>query len=238
MVKKAVIVAAGLSSRLYPLTLEMPKVLLPAGGQELILRSLALLRENGIEETAVVAGYRKEQVAAAVGNRAVIISNPFYKYCNNMGSLWFAKGFVGDGPFLYLHGDLVYDGKLLSLAREEFAAGENDMELVTEFGRTDAEAMKVRVDRENYLLESKKEIPPAEAAGEWTGIAGVRCSQELFIQIEKTLFSEGLNFYDTYAFTALARRGFKICCRSTRNLPWIEIDDAEDYKRAKEMFGV
>ena len=54
--------------------------------------------------------------------------------------------------------------------------------------------------------------------------------------MEKIMFEEGLNYYDTHAFTRMASQGFKIFCSSTRSLPWLEIDFLEDYERAKEIF--
>ena len=115
-----------------------------------------------------------------------------------------------------------------------FATNNNDLELVTAWGPVDTEAMKVRCDREGYLLESSKEIPVDEAGGEWIGMACVVRSRELFAIIEKILFDEGLNYYDTRAFTRMAAEGYKVLCVGT-DLPWVEIDYLEDYKKAEDL---
>jgi len=236
LINKAVILAAGLSSRLYPLTLDIPKVLLKVNGTELIKRSITILQENGINDIAIVTGYKRELVMEALGKGVTYLANPFYKHCNNMGSLWFARNFVDNQPFIYLHGDIIYHEDILSSSYAHFKEHNNDLELVTDFSSIDEEAMKVRLTEDNYLVESNKEIPLDEAQGEWTGIAYIRCPEITFNYIEKVLFEESLVYYDTFAFSRMAGDGMKICCTSTEDLPWVEIDFQKDYERAGELF--
>jgi choline kinase len=236
-INKAVIVAAGLSSRLYPLTLETPKGLLPVNEEPLLKRSIRLLKANGINDIAVVVGYKRDVMKDALKNEVTYIHNPFYQQCNNMGSLWFGKEFAGDEPFVYLHGDIIYHENILAHTLKGFQERNNLMELVTDFTDTDEEAMKVRVTDENYLVESNKQIPIPEAAGEWTGIAYIREPKPVFDSIQKVLFDEDLNYYDTHAFTQMAASGHSIYCSSTQDLPWMEIDFAEDYEKAQEIFA-
>ncbi|GED14537.1 phosphocholine cytidylyltransferase family protein [Aneurinibacillus migulanus] len=236
MLKKAVIVAAGLSSRLYPLTLEEPKCLLEVNRQPILKRTISILKKNNINEIFVVIGYQKDRIIDSIGPDIQYIVNPFYQHCNNMGSLWFGKNFVGREPFIYLHGDVLFHPEIISQAIKHFSTSENDMELMTDFGETDEEAMKVRVTEDKFLLESNKEISSFQSAGEWTGIACIRSSRTLFEYIEKVMFNDGLNFYDTYAFTNMVKDGYKIQCISTLDYPWIEVDFLSDYEKAKEMF--
>ncbi len=60
-VDNAVIMAAGLSSRLAPLSYEKPKALFEVRGEILIERQIRQLRETGIGDIVVVVGYKKEQ---------------------------------------------------------------------------------------------------------------------------------------------------------------------------------
>lgn len=236
MIKKAVIVAAGLSSRLYPLTLDQPKGLLPIHDEAILSRSISMLKKHGIAEIAIVVGYKKEKIMNTLGADLSYIFNPFYQHCNNMGSLWFAKQFINDEPFVYLHGDIVYDEQILELSLEEFYDRDEVMHLVTDFSHVDEEAMKVRIDANSRLIESNKDIPLDESAGEWTGIAYIRDAAAVFRYIEDVLSEEGLDFYDTHAFTKMAQNNYAIYCSSTRDLPWIEIDFLSDYEKAKDMF--
>lgn len=232
---KAVIVAAGLSSRLYPLTAETPKALLPIGNESMLARSIRLLRACGISRVAVVVGYQGSKIGGLA--EIELIANPFYRYCNNMGSLFMARHFVGDEAVVYLHGDLVYTeamlGEFLKAAR---TPGDSCLDLLTAFGHVDEEAMKVTVDSANRLIESNKAIPLGEAAGEWTGIAVIHRPRVVFGEIESHLMGGGLTNYDTAAFTTLAAR-HKVRCIPANDDPWKEIDTLEDLEAARAAFG-
>ena len=238
MARKAVIVAAGLSSRLYPLTIDTPKALLDVGKETLLARSLRLVKKEFIAGIAVVVGYHADSMGLAMGTAAQSIDNPFFRHCNNMGSLWMAKSFIGDDPFVYLHGDLIYSERTLHDFLEAAAQpGESCIDLLTDFGEVDDEAMKVRVDENRRLVESNKSIPLNEAAGEWTGIAVIHQPDIVFAAIENHLMNVSLTDYDTAAFSTLARAGHEIRCIAASGDPWKEIDTLEDLESARALFG-
>ena len=54
---KAIIIAAGISSRLMPITDDKPKCLLEVGGKTIIQRQLEVLKQCGIDDIVVVRGY-------------------------------------------------------------------------------------------------------------------------------------------------------------------------------------
>ena len=232
---KAVIVAAGRSSRLYPLTLERPKCLLDVGGQTMIDRSIELLGRAGISDVVVVVGYRHEQLRAALAGRARTVLNPFYEQTNNMASLWLAMPHLGGDDFVYMHADVVYHADLLAqlLADRDPAP----IQLLTDFDSVDAEAMKVRAVG-GRLVESSKAIPLDQAAGEWVGLARVRAAAAapLYAAIDDLLAARQLQEYDTAALNRLARGGMPIGLTPTGGLPWCEIDTAEDLARARALF--
>jgi len=237
-ITRAVIVAAGRSLRLHPLTENTPKALLDVGGEAMLPRSVRLLRERGVREIAVVVGHQRGQIERALGDDGIsYLYNPFYAETNNMGSLWFARAWVGGESFLYLHADLVYDPRLLERMLE--VPEDGDAALLVDVGPTDEEAMKVRVSADGCFESSSKEIPLDEALGEWTGIARFsgRFSAALFDAIEALLAEREFMVYDTCAFTRLAAAGRRFCIVETGELPWIEVDFAKDLGRAREMFG-
>ena len=61
---RALVLAAGLGKRLAPLTEERPKGLIELGGRSLLARLLDGLQAAGVHETALVVGYRQEQIRA------------------------------------------------------------------------------------------------------------------------------------------------------------------------------
>ena len=235
---KAVIVAAGLSSRLYPLTAETPKALLPIGNEPMLTRSIRILRKCGVSQVAVVVGFRGSMIGGLLTDQEVeLISNPFYRHCNNMGSLFTARHFIGDDPAVYLHGDLVFTEAMLRQFLDAVGdSGGSCLDLLTDFGHVDEEAMKVRVDSANRLIESNKAIPLDAAAGEWTGIAVIHRAGIVFDEIERHLMNGGLTDYDTAAFTMLAAR-HEVRCIAANDDPWKEIDTLEDLEAARAAFG-
>ena len=232
---KAVILAAGRSSRLYPLTKETPKPLLKIGDRSIIERSLDLIEGVGISEVIVVVGFQHEKIRRLLETRVEYVLNPFYPVTNNMASLWFAIPHLKGVDFIYLHGDVIYDQSLLERMVE--APPEHGISLLVDHGPVDEEAMKVRT-AEGRFMESGKEIPLSESAGEWTGIARVSASaaSDLSFAIEGLLLTGEYQQYDTSAFNQLANSGMQFTLIPTGNLPWCEVDTKEDLERARGLF--
>jgi choline kinase len=233
---KAIIAAAGRSSRLYPLTSETPKGLLPIGETSILERSIDLLNAAGIADVIVVVGFCHEKIRRQLHGRARFVLNPFFAETNNMGSLWLAIPHTGGDAFVYLHADVIYHEDMLVCLLAD--GRDADIQLLTDFDSVDAEAMKVRVE-DGRFVESSKAIPLDSAAGEWTGLARVAPSaaQPLYECIE-TLLAEGrLQDYDTAAFTRLAQAGMRFGLTPTSGLPWCEIDTPADLARARALFA-
>ena len=235
--RKAVIVAAGMSSRLYPLTLTKPKGLLTLNDETLLGRSISLLKKYGITDIALVVGYKQELMRNQFGSHVSYIENIQYESTNNMFSLNLAQSFVGNDEFIYLHGDIAYEEEILARFLEGYKQSTHDMELLVDYGDVDEEAMKVKVTNNQWLVESHKEIALEESAGEWTGIACIRRGELLFSEIDKIIALGNINSYDTLAFTNAVAKGYNIYCRSTVSKKWIEIDFLSDYEKAKGMFA-
>src|SRR5215212_7693336 len=134
---KAIIVAAGRSSRLYPLTSETPKSLLPIGETSMIERSIDLLNAAGTSDIIVVVGFCHDKIRRQLRGRARFVLNPFYAETNNMGSLWLAIPHTGGDAFVYMHADVIYHEDLL--ARLLAGGPDGDIQLLTDFGSVDAE---------------------------------------------------------------------------------------------------
>jgi CTP:phosphocholine cytidylyltransferase-like protein/thiamine kinase-like enzyme len=96
-VDNAVIMAAGLSSRFVPLSLEKPKGLLVVKGEILIERQIRQLQEAGIKEIVLILGYKKESFFYLEDKFGVkLVINPEYNLKNNTESLYLARQFLGN----------------------------------------------------------------------------------------------------------------------------------------------
>lgn len=106
IVKRAIIMAAGVGKRMQPLTLKTPKPLVKVNGVRMIDTVVDGLRANGIAEIYVVVGYLKEQFYEWNEEKKVqIIENPYYAICNNISSLYVARKYLRD--CIILDGDLI-----------------------------------------------------------------------------------------------------------------------------------
>ena len=95
MNRNAIIMAAGMSTRFVPLSMEVPKALLRVKGEVLIERQIRQLREAGVDEIVIVVGYLKEKYQYLVEKYGVIlIENPVYQTRNNHSSLYVAREYL------------------------------------------------------------------------------------------------------------------------------------------------
>ena len=107
---KAVILAAGEGSRMWPLAVDKPKHILPVAGKPLISHILNALKENLIEEVLVVVGFRGDLIRSAIGDgspfglRVEYLEQP--AWTGTASALKIAFDAVGREPFLAVYGDL------------------------------------------------------------------------------------------------------------------------------------
>lgn len=139
-VNKAIIMAAGTGTRLRPVTLEIPKPLIPVNGVRMIDTIIKGLQVNGIYEVYVVVGYRKESFYSLKNDypSVAFIENPYFDTCNNILSLYMARNYIEDA--MILDGDqMVYNTSVLNASFER--SGYN---CVREEGETDEWLLQVQ----------------------------------------------------------------------------------------------
>jgi len=116
-VTTALLLAAGIGSRLYPLSKNAPKCLTTVSGVSILERLVANLNQHGFKRLVVVTGYLENCIRDFLGNQIGDIAidyifSPLYKTTNNIYSLWMARKIINE-PFMLLESDLVFDGSLL-----------------------------------------------------------------------------------------------------------------------------
>ena len=110
---KAMILAAGLGTRLRPLTDTIPKPLLPVGGTPLILWNLLLLRANGIREVIINLHYLGHMIEETIGDGSHWDMQVRYSHEPTLlgtgGGLKAAEWFFEKQPFLVINGDTLIE---------------------------------------------------------------------------------------------------------------------------------
>ncbi len=108
--KKAVILAAGDSTRMLPLSANQPKHLLPIAGKPLIFHTMEALEKAGIKETLVVYGYRADKLREVVESKVWKMSISFVNQKERKGTAHaagHAKKFVGKDDAILMNGDVL-----------------------------------------------------------------------------------------------------------------------------------
>jgi UDP-N-acetylglucosamine diphosphorylase/glucosamine-1-phosphate N-acetyltransferase len=108
--KKAVLLAAGDSTRMLPLSANQPKHLLPIAGKPLIFHTIEALEKAGIEETLFVYGYHAENLSKAVETQSWKMKISFVNQKERKGTAHaagLAKKFVGKDTAILMNGDVM-----------------------------------------------------------------------------------------------------------------------------------
>jgi choline kinase len=226
-VTRAIILAAGVGSRLRPLTDERPKCLLEVGGRTIIDYQIGALRRFGISDVVVVVGYRGDQIRRHLDAAARYIDNDRYAETNSLYSLWLARHEIEPGA-LILNSDVL---ALPALFDRLLRSPAPDGILVERGDAFEAEDMKVRLNG-GHVVDFGKDLPREQAHAHNVGMAKFSSGAPRLIECLERLVAQHENDWAPLAFREFAR-SWPLAAVPTDGLPWIEIDFAEDLTRAR-----
>ena len=233
---KAIILAAGRGSRLYPYTKYIPKCLLDIGGETIIEHQLNYIRECGIDEVAIVVGFGFDKVESflrdydGLGVKIKTLYNPFYQSTNSLISLWMARCEM-DQDTVVINGDDVFERSAL-----EKIVGMRDEKICLPIkvkNSYEEEDMKVVV-RGERLVDIGKNIlrPSAESVG-------IRVFRGMWVELMKRAIEEEVRTegaerkWYVSAVERLLSKGYKIRCFDIEGLFWMDVDYPRDLLRAR-----
>ncbi len=259
------VLAAGAGRRLRPDTETLPKALLPVDGQvtilDIALRNLAAV---GLRDVVIVVGYAADAVRNRLaglerehGVRLTLVDNDRAEEWNNAYSLWLAREHFAAGALL-VNGDTVHpvsvEKTLLAAGRGAAGrgaagqgaagqAGDDDVTpqpgiiiAVDDIKRLAEEEMKVIIDSGGRLMRITKLMDPALAHGEYIGatLIGASAAAALAAALEATWRRDPSLYYED-GFAELVDRGGAIAVAPIGEVEWVEVDNHDDLRRAREI---
>jgi choline kinase len=229
----AVILAAGMGRRLGEAGTSCPKGFLRLGERPIVEESVLRLRACGIERVVIVTGHRAEFYTALRERFRELIStvhNPRYADSGSMVSLYLAREEL-NADFLLLESDLIYESRAL---RETLEFARSDVVLLS--GPTGA-GDEVFVEAPGGRLRgmSKRTDALRSVDGELVGICKVSAGlYEAMCANAERGFADTLHLsYETDTLVAVARDR-DVRCHRVDGLNWLEIDDPDHLRRARE----
>jgi mannose-1-phosphate guanylyltransferase/mannose-1-phosphate guanylyltransferase/phosphomannomutase len=116
---KAMVLAAGLGTRLKPITYELPKPMVPVLDRPVMAHIVDLLERHGYEEVVANLHYFPDTIRRYFGDRIVYREEP--ELLGTAGGVRNCRDFFGDESFLVISGDALTDldiGRFLARHRE------------------------------------------------------------------------------------------------------------------------
>jgi len=235
---RAVILAAGAGSRLAGAA-DMPKAMIRVKGRHIIDMTLAALARAGIREVVVIVGYKQHllvpvarRACRGLGMRLCVVSNPQYAATNTLYSLWLARRYLA-GPFIFLHGDLIFDPALLDAFPVDDPG--NWVLVDAQFPLDWDDAMKVICHRSELKYMSKG-ITVHEMDGTALGIYrfDARGSRALF-EVINALVKKGVRRSWVSEAINIMLKTVTVRRRNIRGNPWIDVDNLADLRTADHI---
>lgn len=247
---KAIIIAAGVGSRLGDLTKNLPKPLLDVNGKSILERQIELFHKFGIEDVVIVRGPHKEKFHF---NNVRYIEDANYLNGEQASSLMFARNeIVGD--VIVSFGDIIFDElilkQLLQFDDELVLATDQDWkesyQIRTENSPKFSDFVAVKDEQIIRFFKNSEEFLGKYNIVEFIGLMKLsEIGSKKFIQkyeyLEKNHTGE---FHYASSFKKakiidlleeLRLNNMEIKIQNVNGI-WCEIDTIEDLQRAKELF--
>ncbi|MCC5935333.1 MAG: phosphocholine cytidylyltransferase family protein [Balneolales bacterium] len=239
MITTAVILAAGLGSRLGEHTSRKPKCLVDVEGCPLLDRSIRALTANGFTKIVIVGGYKADVLEEFLGTKNYpaeiqVIYNHHYASTNNIYSLWIAYNLLRlDESFLLLEGDLIFDSKVLSAFKTQSAIALDTYNPAIHSGTTASVGLSGWLDS----LYFRPELPETGTVYKTVNIYSFEpeFAEHLFYTLNRFIEQGRTQIYYEYAIDEVLKKyGQKLRMVDFSDVFWDEIDSETDLRRVEE----
>jgi choline kinase len=240
---RAVVLVAGMGSRLGPRARHVPKCLTTVGGTPVLTNALRHLEAVGVRETILVVGYMAEVVQHRIGGefgrmRIAYRTNSVFETTGTSRSLWLGLDGIRENV-LVLEGDVFFEASVLA----RLLAASPDATLVERWSpRLDGSVVVLDAHGNVSAWIHKKDRPPGFCPeGTYKTVNIHRFSRafldnEILPALDVELERDGGREPIETPLARIVGGGGRIHAVQAGGR-WIEIDDENDLKTAEAMFG-
>ena len=231
MGKSAVILAAGLGSRLKNIGTEIPKGFIKIDNQTLIQRSINTLKKYGVSKIIIGTGHLSHYYEDLSRNQTIhCIKNKYFSSTGSFYTLYNLKKYIND-DFLLLESDILYEKNVISILMKHL---KDDVIIASD--KTDSgDEVFIEVINDNSLSKlSKNKNELSNIYGELVGVSKISLKTfHLVCKWAEKNIDSAKNIHYEEALVKICQKR-KIFVEKINNLIWTEIDTEEHYKRALE----
>jgi len=229
---KAIILAAGMGTRMHPLTLDYPKCMLKLNGCSIIEHQIKLLKKHGINNIEIITGYKNKKIEKHILNDAKYYFYPNFKKTNNLYTLNYHLDLLNQ-DLLILFSDVLISSKSLN----KLLNNNMDFALLVDTDKCDESTMRIVIENDK-ISDIGSHIVPKDGNGNFIGIAKFSNQGSILLRNKIKFLSENgmyINDYYTKAIAKLAMERQDINPVNIDGLPWMEIDTYDEYQRAQKL---
>ena len=245
---QALMLAAGMGKRLGKYTNNNTKCMVEVAGKKLIDRAIEAVEEAGINKMILVVGYEGQNLIDYIkANYAdsqmqfKFIYNKDYATSNNIYSFYLAKDYVVKDDTVLLESDLIYDK---SLIRKMMTVKHKNLVAVARY-KSWMDGTVVTCDDEGHITQFiDKADMNFELIGDYYKTVNVYKLSKQFCKnvyipfLEAYMKAYGLNsYYETTLKVVAHLSKTQLNAYEIGDMPWYEIDDAQDLDIANAMFS-
>jgi histidinol-phosphate/aromatic aminotransferase/cobyric acid decarboxylase-like protein/choline kinase len=244
---KAIVLVAGMGTRLKPLTNDMPKCLTTVNGKTILDNALEILEKQGVEETVLVIGYLSNKIRERISDRfgkmrISYVENDIYSKTNTSYSLWLAlKDLNVKDSLLILEGDVFFEEQLF----KKFVGDCSKTSTIVQKYNPALDGSFVELDSKGIVADwiHKSRRTPSFKIEDKFKTVNIHKFDNIFLEkIFKPLLKKHVRDHKgteplEYVMQDMVKnKGAKINSFEVSNLKWFEIDDINDLKIAEEIF--
>jgi choline kinase len=224
---KAIIMAAGIGSRISSIIGDKPKSLIMADGETLITRMVRILKSRNVDDITVITGYKSQLIRDELGSQVTYFHNPLYSVTNSITSLWLAKELL-DEDVILMNADLYVEENVIDVA----LAQTQHVVMLSDCTRIDDADFRFGVDGDR-IVKTGNQLKNHETDCEYVGIVRIDRSfiSEFKIRLEHMIQRADFRNWWEGVLYSFIDDGMAIYHKDVMGIFWTEVDHLGDYQR-------